>query len=156
MKHANTFKSKISGLRFSLLSFVNIQYTSSKNLNSPCSKRGDNWVRVGTAKYRRIDWMDRGAILSNWHILLRNQLSIQSIHRCFAVQTRTQLSSNLEHAQLVKFVVMSDYTTYKIIIYGLFIISITQYDFCTLIHKSTIITNFDWELPILHDFAKCL
>ena len=26
--------------------------------NSLCSKRGANWVRVGTAKHLWIDWMD--------------------------------------------------------------------------------------------------
>ena len=29
--------------------------------NSLCTKRGENWVRVGTAKHLWIDWMDRGS-----------------------------------------------------------------------------------------------
>ena len=36
--------------------------------------------------------MDRGIILS----LFTNRLSIKSIHRCFAVPTRTQFSSRLD------------------------------------------------------------
>ena len=36
-----------------------------KVLYSPCSDWGENWVRVGTAKHLWIDWIDRGAILSN-------------------------------------------------------------------------------------------
>ena len=42
--------------------------------------------------------MDRSAILSNCC-----QLSIQSIHRCFAVPTRTHFSPRLEHGELLIF-----------------------------------------------------
>ena len=65
-------------------------------IHSPFSKRGENWVQVGTARHLWIDCMDSWSV-NNDNMAL---LSIQSIHRCFAIPTLTQFSLRLEHGRL--------------------------------------------------------
>ena len=87
-----------------------------------------------TAKHLWIDWMDRSTILSNC-ILFTNQLSIwqfehmaplsiQSIHRCFAVPTRTQFSPRLEYGKLI----VTKWRKYhaRVHFYSLFFVQISQ------------------------------
>ena len=56
-------------LNLSVVVFIVVLCLRLYSTNSPCSKRRENWVRVRTAKHLWIDWMDRGSILSNCHIV---------------------------------------------------------------------------------------